>query len=425
MNAILNRPLAVYWMLAIALAIGGNRSILGEEPPTSSAPASPAPPRAVQRLGTVSPRYARLCVFNDEWLLTVPTLFGNRPSDAIAVLYDLKTGKLLQKFAGHTETIRSLAVSADGKYVITCGGRLSDVRLQTTDSTVRIWDFATGKELKRFGGPKDRLTCGLLGQDNRRLLTVSDGSNEAAGFAVSLWDVDTERRIYNFPGDIKDSPLLSPDGKIVLGRYAGAMPPDQLILWDSLTGKKKLTVFEDMRIAAGGITFDPTSSFVLTTAPGQSKLQVWDVKTGKRLQVFGGDSGYDHEVGCFSSDGRFVATALNDRTARLWNTKTGEDLKQFVHWGSVYSVLLSNDGKSLFTGWSDSSTIPFPVQGALWDVETGKDVMELQRYDEFVGFSPDGSRFLTRQNVKNVLDGHSATWFDSSTGKAIERPKGN
>jgi hypothetical protein len=57
----------------------------------------------------------------------------------------------------------------------------------------------------------------------------------------------------------------------------------------------------------------------------------------------------------------------------------------------------------------------------VWDVETGKEVLVLQDYAEFVGFSPNGGRFLKRRSVKDVFDGRPATWFDSKTGKAIAR----
>src|SRR5258708_11354809 len=45
-----------------------------------------------------------------------------------------------QTFSGHTDAVSSVAISPDSKYVITGSG----------DGTVRLWDAATGKEIRQL-----------------------------------------------------------------------------------------------------------------------------------------------------------------------------------------------------------------------------------------------------------------------------------
>lgn len=62
--------------------------------------------------------------------------------DRTARIWDAATGKELKKFAGHTEVVRSAAFSPDEKRVVTC----------SDDKTARIWDTETGRELQKFEG---------------------------------------------------------------------------------------------------------------------------------------------------------------------------------------------------------------------------------------------------------------------------------
>ncbi len=59
-------------------------------------------------------------------------------------------------------------------------------------------------------------------------------------------------------------------------------------------------------------------------------------------------------------------TASDDRTARLWDAKTGKELARLAHENSVKAAAFSPDGAKIVTASWDKTA-------RLWDAATGKE----------------------------------------------------
>jgi WD40 repeat protein len=105
----------------------------------------------------------------------------------------------------------------------------------------------------------------------------------------------------------------------------------------------------------------------------------------------------------FSPDGTLVVTASDDRTARVWDASTGDEIAVLRgHESSVKSADFSPDGTRVLTASSDRTA-------RLWDVATGAEIAVLKGRQGPVhsaAFSRDGTRVVTSSydNTARVWD---------------------
>src|SRR5207237_1204762 len=82
--------------------------------------------------------------------------------DYTAKLWDVASGRELRTLQGHTDQVDDIVFSPDGRRLAT----------SSFDSTARIWDGATGKELITLQSPID-LTSVAWSPDGARLATTA------------------------------------------------------------------------------------------------------------------------------------------------------------------------------------------------------------------------------------------------------------
>ena len=138
------------------------------------------------------------------------------------------------------------------------------------------------------------------------------------------------------------------------------------------------------------LAFSPDGT-KLATAGNDKAARLWDAATGRPLGLPMRHDGPVRAV-TFSPDGAKVATASEDETARLWDAATGKSLGALMaHQGKVQAVVFSPDGTKLATAGAGKTA-------RLWDATTGTPLCVPMEHDGqvlAVAFSPDGAELAT------------------------------
>src|SRR5262249_20981731 len=97
----------------------------------------------------------------------------------------VETGAVVKRFVGHLWYVRGLAVSRDGRYLVT-GSAGKEV-------SIRLWDVANGKEIRRFGKNVRGGHCSVaFSPDGRHVLSGGyDG-------VLRLWDASSGQEVRRF-----------------------------------------------------------------------------------------------------------------------------------------------------------------------------------------------------------------------------------
>jgi WD40 repeat protein len=143
----------------------------------------------------------------------------------------------------HGDAISFAAYTPDGRALVTAG----------RDRTVRLWDLATGQEIRRFD-------WGTVQPDTQ---TGPGEEGILQRYARQLWD-DVAR---------SSQAALSADGKLVAASRGGIV-----CQWETATGKQ-LRAFHTREKRLDQLAFSADGKSLLTLGPGQA-VAVWEVATG-------------------------------------------------------------------------------------------------------------------------------------------------
>jgi WD40 repeat protein len=327
-------------------------------------------------------------------------------------LFDPATGKETGKLEAHLSTT-TLAYSADGKTLASGGIDGPDKH------SLRLWDVAGGKELRRCELPKDEPPISLaFSPDGKHLAAVVEEDD------LRMFDTATGKPTLRLPHYWASRVVFAPDGKALVSASGPV-----LRLWDPATGKELFSDFEGHRSAVAAVAVSPDGKSIATAGDG---VRLWDGATGKPDRRI--DAKGHVAVVAFSPDGKTLAYGGSDRIVHLWDMTTGKSTGELNgHKHQLCGLAFAPDGKTLASGDVQSTV-------RLWDVATGKErqTIDVQSGTESLSlaFSPDGktlacagawndSSFLPAGgiNVQGVVmtpkQGYRVLLWDAANGKEL------
>lgn len=181
------------------------------------------------------------------------------------------------------------------------------------DSTIRLWDPATGSLLCTLEGHSSyigALAFSLYGN-------LASGSSDTT---VCLWDPSTGSLLSTLRGhsDTVQAVAFSADGKLASGSY-----DKTLRIWDPTTGSL-LSVFEGHSSSVSCLAF--LIDGMLASGSYDRTVRLWDPATGSLLSTL---EGHSASVTSIASMPDGLVSAGKDGTVRFWDTEKGVLLNLF------------------------------------------------------------------------------------------------
>lgn len=240
-------------------------------------------------------------------------------TDKSIYLVDVEKQKQIGLLNGHTDYIRSIAFSPDGKLI--ASGSL--------DMTLRLWDVQQQKEIWKQNCPSH--THSVAFSPDGKYVASGIGGNGS----IIIWDVKTKNQtdVLQTPGWVI-SIAFSPDGQTLVSGIGSI----SIIFWDFKKERQIGSIGLGNVNYIGKLMFSPDGKWLVSDLGGI--CYIWDAKTREQLANIKGHKGLISSMS-LSPNGKWLATASYDGTILLWEVDI-----------PVQSKAVSPMGKAIGT-WGD------------------------------------------------------------------------
>ncbi|WP_228021176.1 WD40 repeat domain-containing protein [Microcystis sp. LEGE 08355] len=197
---------------------------------------------------------------------------------------------------------------------------------------------------------------------------------------IKLWQRETGKLIYSFVG--VNEPLqtlaISPNGKSII---AGGLD-GRISQWQLDTKQYKSSFFARVNAPDSHdgvilqLAFAANERFIVS-ASNDKTLRIWGYYTGELKRTL---IGHEEAVNtcAISPDSQIIASGSDDKTIKLWRFDHSYAYQTFIgDRAAVNSLAFSNDGQYLISGGSDKTI-------KIWDIKTGKIIRSWQAHEQAI-----------------------------------------
>jgi WD40 repeat protein len=288
--------------------------------------------------------------------------------------------KPCQKFEGHTNYLEGAIHLPGGQRMMTC----------SWDGSLRVWNLKSGKQIGEDWRDGDsRVWTIALSPDGKKVVSGSEDGG------VRLWDVDTCKVIVKWTrhtGAVRSVRWSRGGQRVVSGSEDGTVRE-----WDVEKGETVLGPIETGHEHMIAVVYSPDMTMFATSGrygsnfDSESKIKIWDLKTGKLVATL-----KEHTIGvrclAWTPDGKMLISGSDDHSIRTWNTSNWKQIAVFDgHTKYVYGIAISPNGRILASASIDETA-------RLWNLDNNQPInLPLNHTDivTVVSFSADGKLLAT------------------------------
>ncbi|EFJ07495.1 hypothetical protein SELMODRAFT_269383 [Selaginella moellendorffii] len=232
---------------------------------------------------------------------------------------------------GHERPLTFLKYNRDGDLLFSCA----------KDHNPTVWYGHNGERLGTYRGHNGAVWCCDVSRHSTRLITGS------ADQSVKLWDVETGTQLHTFN-------FVSP------ARAVDFAEGDKLAVISTDPFMESVSAIHIKSVESSGLQQGSIKTFTgptgrinrvvwgplnktIISAGEDTVIRIWDVETGEVIKKTDKENGHSRAITSLSlsADGSHFITGSQDKTAKLWDTRTLTLLKTYSTERPVNAVAIS------------------------------------------------------------------------------------
>ncbi|HWB27555.1 MAG TPA: caspase family protein [Chitinophagaceae bacterium] len=250
-----------------------------------------------------------------------------------AFLVDIASQKIIETFNPSAGILNIAGIDPLNRYVVTGG----------SDSTIRIWDIASGKQTAMLPHQEYPDVQEIrFSADGKYFLSVSN--DPYRGEFSHVWDLGSGAESASFfliPAYNKSVQFTPSGNELLVKKWR-----DSTGIWNIAKHSFRLVIDGTVGSLRPEV-FNKTGTKLLTEC-GNNKIKVWDLLTGALLATLNGHSGLVQSA-FFREDEQRIITASKDNTIKYWDAATGKLIATFMSIDSAGYIIQIPSGYYMCT----------------------------------------------------------------------------
>ena len=255
-------------------------------------------------------------------------------------------GTLVNVLRGHQGKITTTLLTPDGKKVIT----------GSEDYSVRVWDLERGTQLYILNKHTKKVNALAITTDNTKLLSASNDKY------IHVWDLIQGKCLTTLTGHTSyvNAIAISPTGN----HAVSASSDNTIKIWDIATPFSNLNTNEGMRLintlyghtdSVDKVLITPDGRRIVSTSNDKT-IRIWDLTSGEQLFILRGHQSIINIL-CITSDNRYIiSSSIEDYAVKIWDLENGRLVSTVRGHSNYISAFTSTpDSKWIVTGSGDKT----------------------------------------------------------------------